>query len=179
MTSGGRWVILMQSAISRLRCCMTTLSGNLMNLPLSECCHRKKKSCDVNQLFGIPSLRIKMSNQKPRHATEHDKEIGFRIRKIRQDKRLTQSEVAAELHITYQQLQKYELGKNKIPASRLSKIAKILGIPVQEILQPSKNFEQLRKIQDQHIVLLWGQLKDDKKRNIVLMLLESLTSASN
>jgi transcriptional regulator with XRE-family HTH domain len=121
-----------------------------------------------------------MSKQKPRRSTEHDINIGFRIRKIRQDKRLTQSEVAAELHITYQQLQKYELGKNKIPASRLSKVARILGVSEQDILNPSeKNFEQSKRLQDQRIALLWGKLEDDKKRNIVLMLLESLTGTSN
>lgn len=121
-----------------------------------------------------------MNKQKPRRATEHDIEIGFRIRKMRQDKLLTQSEVAADLHITYQQLQKYELGKNKIPASRLIKIAKILNVTEQEFLRPhSKNFEQLKKLQDQQVNLLWGRLVDDKKRNIVLMLLEQLTNASD
>ncbi len=121
-----------------------------------------------------------MNKQKPRRATEHDIEIGFRIRKIRQDKRLTQSEVAAEIHITYQQLQKYELGKNKIPASRLGKIAKILDVSEQELLRPtSKNFEQLRKLQDQQVNSLWGRLDDDKKRKIVLMLLEQLTNATS
>ncbi|HAJ90405.1 MAG TPA: hypothetical protein DCM27_05260 [Rhodospirillaceae bacterium] len=121
-----------------------------------------------------------MSKQKPRRATEHDIEIGFRIRKMRQDLRLTQSEVAAELHITYQQLQKYEQGTNKIPASRLSKISKILNVSEQDLLKPtSKNFEQLRKLQDQQVSLLWKKLDDDKKRHIVLMLLEQLTSPLN
>jgi transcriptional regulator with XRE-family HTH domain len=121
-----------------------------------------------------------MSKQKPRRATEHDIEIGFRIRKIRQDQSLTQSEVAAELHITYQQLQKYEQGINKIPASRLSKIAKALSVTEEELLRPpSKNFEQLKKLQDQQALGLWSKLNDDKKRHIVLMLLEQLTGAPN
>lgn len=120
-----------------------------------------------------------MSKQKPRRATEHDIEIGFRIRKIRQDRRLTQSEVAEKLHITYQQLQKYELGKNKIPASRLSKIANILGVSEQDILLPSKNFEQIRKLQNQRIAILWQKLNDDRKRNIVIQLLEQLTDMSS
>jgi len=120
-----------------------------------------------------------MSKQKPRRATEHDIEIGFRIRKIRQDQSLTQSEVAEELHITYQQLQKYEQGINKLPASRLSKIAKALSVTEEELLRPpSKNFEQLKKLQDQQALGLWGKLNDDKKRHIVLMLLEQLTSTS-
>ena len=120
-----------------------------------------------------------MYKQKPRRATEHDIEIGFRIRKMRQDKGLTQSEVAAELHITYQQLQKYEQGNNKIPASRLSKLAKVLGVTEQEILRPSsKNFEQLKKLQDHQVNLLWSKLDDDKKRHTVLMLLEHLTGVS-
>lgn len=116
-----------------------------------------------------------MNKQKPRRATEHDKEIGFRIRKIRQDKRLTQSEVAAKLHITYQQLQKYELGKNKIPASRLTKIASIMGVTEQSILLPNQNFEQIRKLQNQRVALLWQKLTDDRKRNVVIQLLEQLT----
>lgn len=121
-----------------------------------------------------------MSKQKPRRATEHDIEIGFRIRKIRQDQSLTQSEVAAELHVTYQQLQKYEQGINKIPASRLSKIARVLSVTEQELLRPpSKNFEQLKKIQDKQALGLWSKLDNDKKRHIVLMLLEQLTGATN
>ncbi len=131
--------------------------------------NRAEKIC-VNFAFKA------MSKQKPRRATEHDIEIGFRIRKIRQDKHLTQSEVAANLHITYQQLQKYELGKNKIPASRLGKIARVLNVPIQDILSPpSKNFEQIRKFQNQRVALLWQKLEDDKKRHVVLMLLEQLT----
>jgi transcriptional regulator with XRE-family HTH domain len=118
-----------------------------------------------------------MYKQKPRRATEHDIEIGFRVRKIRQDLRLTQSDVAAELHITYQQLQKYEQGINKIPASRITKLAKILNVSEQDLLRPSnKNFDQLRRHQDQQVSNLWGKLVDDKKRNIVLMLLEQLTN---
>lgn len=120
-----------------------------------------------------------MYKQKPRRATEHDIEIGFRIRKMREKRGLTQVDVAEGLHITYQQVQKYELGKNKIPASRLSKLAKILEVTVEDILKPSsKNFEQLKKMQDQQVNLLWNKLDDDKKRNVVLMLLEQLTSVS-
>ena len=94
-------------------------------------------------------------------------------------KRITQSKVAAELNITYQQLQKYEQGQNKIPASRIHKIAKILGVSLHDIMVgPSKNFEQIRKLQNERAALLWQKLDNDEKRHVVLMLLEQLTVVS-
>ena len=43
---------------------------------------------------------------------------------------LTQMTWAAEISVTYQQLQKYELGVSRVSASRLYDIAKVLKVPV-------------------------------------------------
>jgi transcriptional regulator with XRE-family HTH domain len=42
---------------------------------------------------------------------------------------LTQDKVAKQLGVTFQQLQKYEKGRNRISASRLQVLAGILGVP--------------------------------------------------
>ena len=60
-----------------------------------------------------------------------DLHIGRKLRLRRQILALTQTELAAPLSISYQQLQKYETGANRISASRLYQIALVLGVPVQ------------------------------------------------
>ena len=64
-------------------------------------------------------------DRKPNHI---DKEIGFRIRKYRTSKGLTQSDLAEHLGISFQQVQKYELGHNRIAASKLYSISQALGV---------------------------------------------------
>jgi len=61
----------------------------------------------------------------------------------------------------------------------LSKIKQLTIIDIHILKPSSKNFEQLKKLQDQQVNLLWSKLNDDKKRNIVLLLLEQLTGVPN
>lgn len=46
-----------------------------------------------------------------------------RLKEIREDKDLTQKEVAKIIHVTQQQYNKYELGINSIPVEKLNKLA--------------------------------------------------------
>lgn len=46
-----------------------------------------------------------------------------RLKEIREDKDLTQKEVANVIHVTQQQYNKYELGINSIPIEKLNKLA--------------------------------------------------------
>ncbi len=62
--------------------------------------------------------------------TELDIAIGEKIVKARKALRLTRKDLAHKLHITHQQLQKYENGINRITASRLSEISKILKVDI-------------------------------------------------
>lgn len=59
-----------------------------------------------------------------------DDYVGTRIRLRRTLLGLTQEELAAALTISYQQIQKYETGANRISAGRLFQIAQRLGIDV-------------------------------------------------
>jgi transcriptional regulator with XRE-family HTH domain len=45
--------------------------------------------------------------------------------------RLSQEKLGEGLGVTFQQVQKYEKGTNRIGASRLQQIAKVLGVPVE------------------------------------------------
>ena len=59
-----------------------------------------------------------------------DIEIGKRIRQARVAAGLTQTELGARLGISFQQVQKYEKGRNRIGGGRLYKIARALGVKI-------------------------------------------------
>ena len=59
-----------------------------------------------------------------------DKLVGRNIRVLRLAKGLSQTELADELGVTFQQVQKYEKGTNRISASRLQEMSYILQVPV-------------------------------------------------
>jgi transcriptional regulator with XRE-family HTH domain len=59
-----------------------------------------------------------------------DKHVGARLRMRRLMLDMSQSEIANALGLTFQQVQKYEKGTNRISASRLHYLCKILDVPV-------------------------------------------------
>jgi transcriptional regulator with XRE-family HTH domain len=59
-----------------------------------------------------------------------DIEVGHRIRIERLARGLSQTALATQLGVTFQQVQKYEKGVNRVGAGRLTKIAEVLGIEV-------------------------------------------------
>jgi transcriptional regulator with XRE-family HTH domain len=72
----------------------------------------------------MPELPKKVPNPIDRH-------VGARVRMRRLLVSMSQERLGEALGITFQQIQKYEKGANRIGASRLQQIAKILGVPVE------------------------------------------------
>ncbi len=71
-------------------------------------------------------------NKQPNQTlvTELDRELGRRIRRRRQSMRLSQAMVGAAIGVTFQQVQKYEQAVNRVPASRLPALAKVLCVEI-------------------------------------------------
>lgn len=65
-----------------------------------------------------------------RHAARIDQHVGERIRKRRTLLGYTQEQLAEALEISYQQVQKYETGANRVSSGRLFQIAQRLEVPV-------------------------------------------------
>jgi transcriptional regulator with XRE-family HTH domain len=61
-----------------------------------------------------------------------DIEVGRRVRELRLQRRMSQSKLGEELDVTFQQVQKYEKGANRIGAGRLMRIAQIFGVPLSD-----------------------------------------------
>lgn len=76
---------------------------------------------------------------------EVDHYIGIRIRFFRRARRMSQTALGLMLELTYQQVQKYERAKCRVPATRLYRIAQILDIPLDAFFpNPSCDARRLR-----------------------------------
>jgi transcriptional regulator with XRE-family HTH domain len=69
-----------------------------------------------------------------RNPTDSDRAVGERIRLRRQELRMSQSVLGDLLGVTFQQVQKYESGKNRVSASRLARVAKALDVSMTFLL---------------------------------------------
>jgi transcriptional regulator with XRE-family HTH domain len=67
---------------------------------------------------------------RKRRAGAEDVEIGLKIRALRLERGLSQSGLADGIDLTFQQVQKYEKGTNRVSAGRLQRIADMLNTPV-------------------------------------------------
>lgn len=126
-----------------------------------------------------------MTKKTTRLVTKQDAEIGFRIRQVRQNKKITQVNVARKCGISYQQIQKYELGRNRISAQRLVQIAEILDVDAGALLKPAndktsaptiKNVS-LRNI-DQTAASLWRKIGDERHKYMLVELMDILHDKS-
>ncbi len=60
-----------------------------------------------------------------------DKHVGSRVRMRRMLIGMSQEKLGEALGLTFQQVQKYEKGTNRIGASRLHRIGSVLGVPIE------------------------------------------------
>lgn len=67
-----------------------------------------------------------------------DAMVGAKIRIFRINRGMSQTALAERVGVSFQQVQKYEKGANRVGASRLSQIASVLGITVGELFESSQ-----------------------------------------
>jgi transcriptional regulator with XRE-family HTH domain len=66
----------------------------------------------------------------PRQPTDIDELVGHNIHLLRLSRAMSQTKLAEALGVTFQQVQKYERGRNRIAAGRLFAIAGSLRVPI-------------------------------------------------
>ncbi len=71
----------------------------------------------------------------PRKCTEVDIKLGERLRYLRTSYGLSQAEVGASIGVSFQQIQKYEAGKNRVAVSTMLALADHLGISPARLLK--------------------------------------------
>jgi len=72
-----------------------------------------------------------LDDHSARRANPVDAHVGTRVRLRRMILGMSQEKLGERLHLTFQQVQKYEKGVNRIGAGRLFDMARVLGVPVQ------------------------------------------------
>lgn len=72
----------------------------------------------------------RMANSEKKRPNPVDAYVGSRVRMRRMVLGMSQEKLATALDLTFQQVQKYEKGTNRIGSSRLQLISDILGVPV-------------------------------------------------
>jgi transcriptional regulator with XRE-family HTH domain len=71
-----------------------------------------------------------MSMKKPRPTTEGDRFLGRRIREARIASGMSQGQLGDLLGVSYQQVQKYEQGKNRVNGGRIEGLVTALNRPI-------------------------------------------------
>src|SRR5690242_12683597 len=81
-----------------------------------------------------------MATQKidPRQPDSTDVEVGRLVRALRMSHGLSQTDLANRIGVTFQQVQKYESGANRITMGRLTNIAKLFKVSVPYLLSGSR-----------------------------------------
>jgi transcriptional regulator with XRE-family HTH domain len=105
---------------------------------------------------------------------------------------MSQSELGAEVGLTFQQIQKYEKGFNRIGASRLQQIGKALRVPVQSLFDGAPGgFDSRRRVmpdifmsffgtrQGKRLVVAFASITTPRLRRDVLALVEMIGARSD
>jgi transcriptional regulator with XRE-family HTH domain len=68
-----------------------------------------------------------------------DVRVGQRIRAYRLSRGISQSALGEKVGVTFQQIQKYERGANRLGSSRLKKVSAVLGVPIAALFGEDEN----------------------------------------
>jgi len=116
-----------------------------------------------------------------------DKHVGARVRSRRTLIGMTQRQLAKKLGLTYQQIQKYEDGRNRIGASRLHQIATILEVSLPFFFQGARPDTEpedppdapefpavLGSAEEVQLVVSFGKIKEPTVRRSILQLVNTI-----
>ena len=116
-------------------------------------------------------------------AQDIDQAVGERIRSRRVLRGLTQDQLGEALGISYQQIQKYETGANRVSAGRLYLIAQTLQISPGWFFETPDQDDQSRELSDAssrailECVRNLSRISDDRVRSVLQTLVRTLAEA--
>lgn len=116
----------------------------------------------------------------PKLATDADRTIGGLIASLRKAQGLSQTALGHALGVSFQQVQKYEKGRNRIGAGRLQTIADVLHVPVETFFVGQSGSESeetgarmfFENPQVMELVLAFTNITDETTRGNVLSIVK-------
>ena len=117
---------------------------------------------------------------------KNEKLIGELIRQIRKSSGLSQMQLAEKIGISYQQVQKYEKGTNRLSVSRLKQISGVLGVPISLFLDEEGSLMsgdqkgRTSLLDDEaRLLMLFRRVHSKKLKHGFIEILEDVVNISN
>lgn len=109
-----------------------------------------------------------------------DVHVGKRIKEMRTLRRLSQTDVAQKLNLSFQQIQKYEIGSNRVAASRLYEMSKIFGVPTSYFFEGLS--EDINGLENSdlglQIVNAVASIEDERVKSRIVTFIEDVSGIS-
>ncbi|WP_420914017.1 helix-turn-helix domain-containing protein [Bartonella krasnovii] len=152
---------------------------------MSRCVHtlKAKKLTELSVL--TPGILMRGRSQpegepevKAKNPHSNDILIGKRIRLRREMLKISQKELGHRLGVTFQQIQKYEKGINRVGAGRLQEIADILDISIfffyADISTKEKNtsYDEIANKEEHTLLKSFRELKPKQQKAILSLICE-------
>jgi transcriptional regulator with XRE-family HTH domain len=116
-----------------------------------------------------------------KYKSLENKTTGQLVKECRKIKGISQIKLAEMIGVSYQQVQKYEKGTNRISVDRLKQIAKALDVPINEFfslekLVVSENPTAYGKMTDDEQLLLhlFREIKDKKVKKAIIEFIKAV-----
>jgi transcriptional regulator with XRE-family HTH domain len=113
-----------------------------------------------------------------------DVAVGRNVRIWRMAKGMSQAQLANRLGVTFQQVQKYETGANRIGTGRLVRVAAILGVPISVLFDGTDGAEPTRSLlvlvsdsRSFRLAHAFAAVKDGALRLSIVRLVEQVSAA--
>ena len=126
-----------------------------------------------------------MAAHDPKRPSAVDVAVGRNVRIWRMTRGLSQAQLGSRLGVTFQQVQKYETGSNRIGAGRLVIIAAILDLPIPTLLEGTQEADPtaplLALIDDRssfRLARAFAAIADRSARLSIVNLVEKIAAAA-
>lgn len=127
-------------------------------------------------------------------ATDIDAHVGDRLRALREQRGMSQEALGQRVDVSFQQIQKYERGANRVGASRLFEFAQVFAVPVETFftglpsvakddVEARAAVSQLsqfaRSKEGTELMTAFSGIKDARARRQVLQLIRTLATGED
>jgi transcriptional regulator with XRE-family HTH domain len=102
--------------------------------------------------------------------------VGKALRNIRHNKKISLQDMAEKLNVSYQQVQKYETGVNRLGADTLYELANLLNVDVRmffpntQISEPNFSDSQMK------FLISYESIQDEKIKELFFLLIQRISS---
>jgi transcriptional regulator with XRE-family HTH domain len=125
------------------------------------------------------------AKKRPKSPSAIDVAVGHNVRIRRMWKGMSQAQLANRLGVTFQQVQKYEIGANRIGTGRLVKAAAVLGVPISALFdgtdaaEPSRSFlALLHDTRSFRLAHAFAAIKDSSFRLALVNMVEKIAASA-